>query len=138
MSELNNIPKEGTWGAASDILNDNFAKMAVDIEKIKNATTRNKGYYTTVDVLSSSFPTAPIGSIAYVGSNFPFTLYRFENGSWINTGITGGDEQVDLSEYVKADQIADALFVQTTEEEIERMIQNGTYDPTKVYFVKEE
>lgn len=138
MSGLNNIPKEGTWGAASDILNDNFAKVAIDLEKVKAATTRNKGYYTTIEVLSSSFPTAPTGSIAYVGYSYPFALYRFENGAWVNTGITGGDEQVDLAEYVRADQIADVLFVQTTEAEIDQMIKDGTYDPTKVYFVREE
>lgn len=138
MSELNNIPKEGTWGAASDILNDNFAKVAVDLEKVKNATTRNKGYYTTAEVLSSAFPTAPAGSIAYVGTSYPFALYRFEDGSWNNTGQTGGDEQVDLTEYVRADEIADVLFVQSTEEEIEAMIEAGTLDATKVYYTVED
>lgn len=134
MSELNNIPKEGTWGAASDILNDNFAKVSVDIEKVKNATTRNKGYYTTADLLSSSFPTAPTGSIAYVGDNFPFTLYRFENGSWVNTGITGGDEQVDLAEYVRASEIAGVLLAPTTEEEAEEQSAN---DHSKLFFTWE-
>lgn len=138
MSELNNIPKEGTWGAASDILNDNFAKVAVDLEKVKNATTRNKGYYTTADVLSSAFPTAPAGSIAYVGTTYPFALYRFEDGSWTNTGQTGGDEQVDLAEYVRASEIADTLFVLTTEEELAAMQAAGTLDPTKVYCTIEQ
>lgn len=102
------------------------------------ATSHNKGYYATLADLISSFPSAPIGSIAYVGEKYPFTLFRYENNQWINTGQTGGDEHIDLSGYVRVDQMADTLYVEATEEEIEQMIANGTYDPTKVYYTTAE
>jgi hypothetical protein len=73
------------------------------------ATSHNKGYYATLADLIAAFPNGPIGSIAYVGEKYPFTLYRYENDQWINTGQTGGDEQVDLSGLVSKEELQLAI-----------------------------
>ena len=123
-----------------DKVGQSSAKKVRLNDVLATATTHNKGYYATVADLQSAFPTAPAGSIAYVGESYPFSLYRFNADLqvWVDSGETGGDEQIDLSGYVRQDQVADVLFVESTEEEIEEMIANGTYDPTKVYYTTTE
>lgn len=91
-----------------DILED-------DIEGIRLATTKNKGYFTTVDALNTAVPTADEGCIAYVGATYPFALYRYIGGVWTDSGTTGGDEQVNMSEYLRLDEVEDYIPLRMTE-----------------------
>lgn len=140
--ELNTIKQVGTWGEAATDLNTNFGKIDNAIESIKTATTRNKGYYLTASALATAHPTAMAGSIAYVGSAYPFAVYRWNGSSWVNSGEAGGSESVDLNNYTTQDDVKTLLasmFVPVESEEVLReMLANGNYDESKIYYVIEE
>ena len=105
--ELNAIQQQSTWGDASAQINENFTKVGVAIEGIKDATTRNKGYYATAADLQSAFPTAPIGSKAYVGTSYPYAIYTWSGSVWVDSGQTGGEESLNLGDYYNKIEVAD-------------------------------
>ena len=96
---LNNINSKSTWGQAASDINTNFTTIDSDLKKVKNATTRNKGYFSTSSELISAFPTASKGDIAYVGSSYPYDIWKWNGGSWAKSGSTGGEESVILGNY---------------------------------------
>lgn len=65
----------------------------------------NKGYYSTSEELIAAWPTASFGSQAYVGSTYPYEIWRYGSDGWVNTGETGGDEEVPLANYLSYDVI---------------------------------
>ena len=96
---LNNINSKSTWGQAASDINTNFTTIDSDLKKVKNATTRNKGYFSTSSELKSAFPTASKGDIAYVGSSYPYDIWKWNGSSWTESGSTGGEESVNLGDY---------------------------------------
>ena len=46
----------------------------------------NKGYYSTFEELIAAWPTASIGSQAYVGSAAPYRIWRYGSAGWVDTG----------------------------------------------------
>lgn len=98
--------------AISDTIPANVAKLLEDVEEINgkcgvldnkiteaiatldNATLKNKGYFTTLEKLNEAIPNPTIGSKAYVGTSEPYAIYIVENGVWVDSGYTGGDEIV--------------------------------------------
>lgn len=46
----------------------------------------NKGYYATSEELIAAWPTASIGSQAYVGSAAPYKIWRYGSAGWVDTG----------------------------------------------------
>ena len=111
--ELNAIQQQSTWGDASAQINENFTKVGVAIEGIKDATTRNKGYYATAADLQSAFPTAPIGSKAYVGTSYPYAIYTWSGSVWVDSGQTGGEESLNLGDYYNKIEVADKIYAAT-------------------------
>ena len=98
--ELNNIKtKDISWGEAASALNENFGKIGTDVEKIKNATIKNKGYYASVADLTSAFPSAQIGDYAYVGSQAPYQTWHWTIEGWEKLNDDGGNINVDLNNY---------------------------------------
>lgn len=98
--ELNNIKtKDISWGEAASALNENFGKIGTDVEKIKNATIKNKGYYASVADLTSAFPSAQIGDYAYVGSQAPYQTWHWTIEGWEKLNDDGGNINVELDNY---------------------------------------
>lgn len=97
--ELNKINSTGSWGKESENLNNNFTKVNNAIEQVKNATTRNKGYFSSASELMAAFPTANVGDIAYVGNAYPYAICKWNGSVWESTGSTGGEESVNLGNY---------------------------------------
>lgn len=97
--ELNKIKSNGSWGKAADDLNQNFSKVDKAVEQVKNATTRNKGYFSTDAALKSAFNRASLGDIAYVGSTYPYQIWAWNGTEWENTHENGGQESVNLGDY---------------------------------------
>lgn len=106
---LNNINSKSTWGQAASDINTNFTTIDSDLKKVKNATTRNKGYFSTSSELISAFPTASKGDIAYVGSSYPYDIWKWNGSSWANSGSTGGEESVNLGNYHTAEYVDEKL-----------------------------
>ena len=103
--ELNKIQSSGSWGKAADDLNQNFSKVNNAVEQVKNATTRNKGYFSTDTALKSAFKSASLGDIAYVQNSnlLPFERWEWDGTQWIATGVAGGDQKVELGDYYTKD-----------------------------------
>lgn len=58
------------------------------LNELKGATTLNKGYWPDLNTLQTGIPVAEEGSIAYVGGNAPYAVYRWASGGWTDTGQT--------------------------------------------------
>ena len=119
--ELNTIPNAGTWDRTSDRLNQNFTKIGTEFEKIKNSTSKNKGYYDTSDDLKENVKTGTIGDKAYVGLSYPYQIWKWDGTTWYDTGHTGGEEQVDLGNYYTKEEIN--LLNDETDTQIEELFQ---------------
>ena len=124
---IQDIKSNTTWQEASNTINNNNNKISLAIATLENATLKNKGYFTTEEHLVAYVPNPSPGSKAYVGSNWPFKIYYESNGSWVDSGETGGVEDFDLGEYMEAMKSVD--FKQTSPNVIE-------YEETK-FNVKE-
>ena len=124
---IQDIKSNTTWQEASNTINNNNNKISLAITTLENATLKNKGYFTTEEQLKAYVPNPSPGSKAYVGSNWPFKIYYESNGSWVDSGETGGVEDFDLGEYMEAMKSVD--FKQTSPNVIE-------YEETK-FNVKE-
>jgi hypothetical protein len=109
------------------------------IQKVENATYKNKGYYATVEALNTAFPKGSVGSKAYVGTNYPYAIYAWDTAtnSWVNTNETGGDESVSLEDYYTKEEVntmfADKQEVLTQEEYDALPVK----DADKLYFCYE-
>ena len=114
---IQDIKSNTTWQEASNTINNNNNKISLAIATLENATLKNKGYFTTEEQLVAYVPNPSPGSKAYVGSNWPFKIYYESNGSWVDSGETGGVEDFDLGEYMEAMKSVD--FKQTSPNVIE-------------------
>nr|DAU53031.1 MAG TPA: hypothetical protein [Caudoviricetes sp.] len=104
MSNLSQIKADSNWGDASNTINTNFQNMDVEMEKLKNSTTRFKGYFTNETNLKNKFPSPKRGDIAFVGEPYPGNVYDvLTDGSWHNTAKAPETSSVDLQDYVTKD-----------------------------------
>lgn len=113
---INKINSKSNWGEAAADLNSNFDTLNADILKIKDATTRNKGYFATAEDLFAALPSGQIGDVAFVGAEYPYAVYRWDGIEWANNGEVGG-ESVDMHEYATKDELSaeiSGLVVQET------------------------
>lgn len=76
-----------------------------EINKIKDATSNNKGYFLNVENLKDAYPTTNEGSKAYVGNSYPYMIYLFQGGEWINSGQAGGDDTFNAGDFYTKLQI---------------------------------
>lgn len=110
--ELNSINKTGTWSEAVDRLNNNFRKTSTEVEKVKQNAIRNKGLFPTLDSLKAAVPSPVVGDWAVVGDTIPGPIYQCKTkGTWSATGTTGGGGRVDLSDFLKAEEIDDVTLI---------------------------
>ena len=102
--DLNNIPSTGKWSDSSAAINENFGKTNVEIEKLKDATTKDKGYFSTETALKAAWPSPSAGDTAWAGSPYPGTVYECETaGTWTNTGVVPEVPPVDLNNWEQTD-----------------------------------
>ena len=96
--------------------------------RLENATYKNKGYYRSLDELEANVPVPSNGSKAYVGNKYPYRIYISNNGAWMDSGETGGDENIDLDRiYVKDD------IIDLPQAEFDELYRTGQLDYTKEY-----
>lgn len=107
--ELQTIQTTTTWNEAAGRINSNNQKIDLEVEKLKNATYKHKGYFKSLPDLQATFPTSSLGSIAWVGTKYPFSLFRWSGTAWETDGTTGGDENLDLSQYYTKEEVNEAI-----------------------------
>ena len=102
-------------------------------EYVDSMEDKNKGYYPSLEILSTQHPNPKPGSRAYVGSNYPYSIYTYDTTfkRWVDTEEVGGDENVPLGNYYTKDT-ANAYFVTKdeiknypTSEELEGIVKGG-------------
>lgn len=145
--ELQNIGTTTTWNEAAGAINNNNQKINAEVEKLKNATYKNKGYFKSLPALQTAYPTSSLGSRAYVGTKYPFAIFYWNGTQWATEGETGGDESLDLSQYYTKEE-AKAMFVQSdgvrsinasyTQEQLEAMEAAGLLEEGVLYLGFEE
>ena len=101
-----------SWKNESAQINSNFENINTELERLKNITTRDKGYYQTVEALVSAYPTAPSGSRAFVGYAAPYAVYIWDDATsaWVDTGQTITDPTIDLGDYYTKDDVDNLIF----------------------------
>ena len=131
--DLKKLGTQTTWESAAETVNSNNGKINEAITRLEFATYKNKGYYRTLEDLQSAIPMPGVGSLAYVGSTYPFTVYLWNGTSWENSGMTGGDPSVNLDNVYMKDDI-----VWLPQEDFDAMKESGALDPTKEYRTYED
>lgn len=136
---LTTIPDKARWSIVQSLLNQNFQKILVELER---ASATTKSFYTSEEALIAARPTANEGDIAFVGDTFPGTVYEYKDGAWVNTEIPAS-AVVSLTDYVSQKEFNDRLSKLTpqrveSEEAMLAMIQSGQYDEKQIYYVAEE
>lgn len=98
---LEKINTQTTWEAASSSINNNNARINEAVVRLENSTYKNKGYFKTLEELNANYPSTGVGSLAYVGTTYPFRIYLWnkDSATWEDSGKTGGDPDVNLSNY---------------------------------------
>lgn len=134
--ELQTIQTQTTWNDAAERINRNNLKIATELAKLGASTYKNKGYFATAESLVNAYPTANAGSIAYVGSSYPYAIYMW-NGSWVDSGETGGNESVNLGDYYTKEETQEVV------EDFHVFLTQEAYDALetkeeKLYFCYEE
>jgi hypothetical protein len=146
---LNQIKTTTTWSEAASSINNNNQKIEVELEKLQNATIRNKGFYLTYEQLVSAHPTANVGDVAYVlSSDNTYISYRWDGEFWELIGEeyvpeiplenylpkTGGTITGDLE--VEGDANFETIYVGEKKEEV--IMANGELKPiSKFVFASE-
>lgn len=127
--ELQTIQTTTTWNEAAGRINSNNAKIDLEVEKLKNATYKNKGYFASLPALKEAFPTATAGSKAYVGSKYPYAIFHWDTAtqSWVTDGSTGGEENVNLTNYYTKEETIEAI------DESRILISQSAYDALGTY-----
>lgn len=125
MSNLSQILADSNWGQESARINQNFQNMNTDLEKVKSATTKFKGYFTTEESLKNKFGSPKIGDTAWVGESYPGTVYDVQtDGQWHNTGKAPDTGSVDLQDYAKKAELTE---LDTKTEEIYNLLSKSLY-----------
>ena len=91
METLNNIPKRGVWSDSTDKIDRNFKIFEDELTGIEEDAQKCKGLFPSLSSLQTEYPSAAVGSWAYVGSKLPAPIYVYRSpGGWTSTGKTGG------------------------------------------------
>lgn len=106
MANLSEIKKYSNWGDTASTLNSNFQNVNVDLEKVKNSTINNKGYFSNPEKLNEAYPSesSRVGMIAYVGTASPYAIYQYTESGWTDTGETYTPE-VNLGDYYSKSEV---------------------------------
>lgn len=97
--ELNKIQSKGKWGDQAELINTNFNKTKIELEKLNNSTVKSRGLFSTVNDLISSVPYPGIGDWAIIGKSIPGPVYRYNGSAWVATGEEGGGAEIPLYNY---------------------------------------
>lgn len=137
--ELKNVGTTTTWNDAASRINSNTQKIGIELDKLRSATYKNKGYFASEEALASAYPTGSAGSKAYVGTSYPYAIYVWDAStlSWVDSGYTGGEEETPLGDYYTKEETREVI------EDFHVFLSQEAYDALetkedKLYFTYEE
>lgn len=97
------------------VVDSNGNTVASRLQKLEDATYKNKGFFATEVLLREAHPNAEAGSKAYVGTAYPYSIYIWDisEQAWVDSGEDGGGDNLELNDYYTKSQ-AKELFVSKT------------------------
>lgn len=103
MKQLGKVLTQTSWAQASNTINNNSDKLFNAITMLENASVKMKGYFMSVEELTSAYPNSEEGSQAFVynstnPSTAQYDIYRWTNEKWVDSGANGGGINIDLSQ----------------------------------------
>lgn len=108
MTNISQIKVDSDWGQEAARINQNFQNMNTDLEKVKSATTKFRGYFTSEAGLKSKYPSPKVGDTAWVGEPYPGKVYDVvTDGTWHNTEKAPDTDSVDLTDYAKKAELVE-------------------------------
>lgn len=101
MKQLEKVQNNTTWAKASNAINNNNDALYVAVTTLENAAFKHKGYFKNEALLYSMYPIAEEGSQAFVynssnPTSSPYDIYEWVNNAWQDSGIDGGNINVNL------------------------------------------
>ena len=101
MKQLEKVQNNTTWAKASNAINNNNDALYVAVTTLEHAAFKNKGYFKSVALLYGAYPTAEDGAQAFVynssnPTSAPYDIYEWVNNAWQDSGINGGNVNVNL------------------------------------------
>lgn len=91
----------------------NTQRLSQLVAELQNATIRFKGYHTDATTLPQD--DRKKGDFAWVGSPYPGTVYKVntDGGAWIKTDEVPQQEEVNLEEYAKKEELTSKADILT-------------------------
>ena len=101
MKQLEKVLNKTSWARASNTINTNSESVFSAVTMLENAAFKQKGYFLTSEELEQLHPSAEEGSQAFVynssnPSTAPYDIYQMIGGTWADTGLNGGNVNVNL------------------------------------------
>ena len=124
--DLKTINSTTTWADASNSINQNNAKINEAVIRLQQSESKSKGYFGTEDLLKASIPSATMGSKAYVGTNFPYSIYVWNGNGWVDSGEKLTNNPEFLGDYYTREEV-DTKFSKI-EVEVDYIFDGGRAD----------
>lgn len=105
MANISQIKTDTDWQEAAGTINTNFANVSTAIEGLKQTTSVKMPLFSSTSEANSEITNKYVGQLILVGSTLPAPVYRWNGSSWVNTGTTGGNAEVPLSDYLGYDNL---------------------------------
>lgn len=110
MTNISQIKVDSDWGQEAARINQNFQNMNTDLEKVKSATTKFRGYFTSETGLKQKYPSPKVGDTAWVGEPYPGKVYDVvTDGTWHNTDKAPDTGSVELQDYAKKAELTELV-----------------------------
>ncbi|MBM6865898.1 hypothetical protein H6A66_12050 [Bacteroides caecigallinarum] len=103
MANVSKIEVDSDWGKEAPKLNANFNAVNVELANLKNTRAIKIPLFSSTSEASQNIPSPYFGQMVLIGSSIPAPVYKWNGSSWANTGSTGGNATVPLSDYLTFD-----------------------------------
>lgn len=100
MANISQIKTDTNWQDAATTINTNLANINTDLERLRQTTSVKMPLFSSTSEANSAITNKYVGQLILVGSSLPAPVYRWNGSSWVNTGTTGGNAEVPLSDYL--------------------------------------
>lgn len=100
MANISQVKTDTDWQEAAGTINTNFTNVSAAIEGLKMTTSIKMPLFSSTSQANSTLTNKYVGQLILVGSTLPAPVYRWNGSSWVNTGMTGGDSEVPLADYL--------------------------------------
>lgn len=130
--------KDISWGYAAQSLNNNFDKIDADVEKLKYATSKVKGFFKAEEALNKLVPQANEGEIAYIGTSSPYQIWEWSDGKWTNTYASEDSIKVNMSNFYNKTDIDGKIVQEMGDDDSKVMSQKKTTEILEQKVEKED